>query len=81
MRAETTSAPVPQDNMPPGDYLLSVSQVSAKTSLSRSSIYRMVAKGLFPKPRQVSESRVAWLLSDVEPWIAGRPEAEHPDAA
>ena len=60
----------------PGDCLLSVSQVSAKTSLSRSTIYRMVEAGKFPHPVKVTDSRVAWWLSEVDAWIKARPRAK-----
>lgn len=60
----------------PGDCLLSVAQVTAKTSLSRSTIYRKVAEGKFPQPVQVSESRVAWWLSEVDAWNRERPRAK-----
>jgi prophage regulatory protein len=57
----------------PGDCLLSLAQVIAKTSLSRSSIYRKMNAGLFPLAVQVSEFRVAWWLSEVEEWTRNRP--------
>lgn len=60
----------------PGDCLLSVSQVQAKTSLSRSHIYRMVAAKKFPAPVQVSDARVAWWLSEVDEWTKARPRVK-----
>jgi prophage regulatory protein len=33
-------------------------------------ILRLEKKGRFPKRLQVGDKRVAWLLSDVEAWIA-----------
>lgn len=59
----------------PGDCLLSVSQVTAKTSLSRSTIYRMVEAGKFPAPVHVTEFRVAWWLSEIDAWSKARPRA------
>jgi prophage regulatory protein len=35
----------------------------------------------FPKPKQLSKRRVAWLRADVELWLQSRPAAEWADAA
>jgi prophage regulatory protein len=59
-----------------GDCLLSLAQVTAKTSLSRSTIYRKIAERAFPQPVQVTESRVAWWLSEVDAWNLARPRAK-----
>lgn len=67
---EKTSEPLP------GDCLLSITQVMAKTSLSRSTIYRMVDADKFPKPVQVTDGRVAWWLSEVDDWTHARPRAK-----
>ena len=47
-------------------------EVQVKTGLGASSIYAMMAQGLFPKPLQLSERRVAWIESDVDKWISER---------
>lgn len=65
----------------PGDCLLSVAQVTAKTSLSRSTIYRMVEANKFPAPVQVTDFRVAWWLSEVEAWTKARPRRVTASAA
>ncbi len=46
--------------------------VMEQTSLSRSTIYREVASGRFPKPHKLSLGRVGWLRSEVEAWMAAR---------
>lgn len=52
--------------------LLSRQKVQSKTTLSRSSIYDMIARGEFPKPLKISGRRVAWLESSVDAWIQSR---------
>lgn len=54
--------------------LLSRQKVQSKTTLSRSSIYDMIARGEFPKPVKISGRRVAWLESSVDAWIQSRTE-------
>src|SRR5262245_60851952 len=47
--------------------------VSAKTGLSRPTIWRAVREGRFPKPVQLtSPSAVAWVDSEVEAWVQAR---------
>lgn len=55
-----------------GDRLIQVREVIRLTSLSRTSIYRMVADGRFPRPLKIGASRKAWSLSAVRQWIAER---------
>jgi prophage regulatory protein len=52
--------------------LLSRQKVQSKTTLSRSSIYDMIAKGEFPKPVKISGRRVAWLEASIDAWIQSR---------
>ncbi|WP_428087832.1 helix-turn-helix transcriptional regulator [Candidatus Thioglobus sp.] len=40
-----------------------------KTSLSISTIYRLMLKGLFPKQIKISERSVGWLESDIDEYI------------
>ena len=40
-----------------------------KTSLSISTIYRLMSKGLFPKQIQISSRSVGWLESDIDEYI------------
>ncbi len=51
--------------------LLTLSEVAERTRLSRSTLYRLMKAGEFPKPRKASKRRVLWLTSDVEAWISG----------
>lgn len=55
----------------PGDRLIDLKEVRARTSLSTATIYRRRGK-TFPRSYPISDSRVAWLLSDIERWIQER---------
>ena len=50
--------------------------VASLVTLATATIQRMVRENTFPKPRQLSANRVAWLLSEVETWAEGRPVSE-----
>ncbi|MDR6585559.1 AlpA family transcriptional regulator [Herbaspirillum frisingense] len=51
---------------------LNIKQVAEKLSLGQSTIYRMIAKGEFPKPFSLGGNRTAWLEEDVDCWLAGK---------
>lgn len=52
--------------------LLARRDVEARTSLSRTSIYRLAKAGQFPKPVQITQNRVGWRADDIEAWIETR---------
>jgi prophage regulatory protein len=54
--------------------VLRVKRVVAITGLSRSSIYDMQKRGLFPKSIQLSVRAVAWREREVAAWLASRPQ-------
>jgi prophage regulatory protein len=45
-----------------------------KTSLSITTIYRLISKGLFPKQIQMSTRSVGWLESDIDDFILQQKE-------
>lgn len=47
-------------------------QVEERTGLSRATIYRLQAKGEFPKNHRLSDNIVGWIESDIENWITDR---------
>lgn len=55
------------------DPLLRRREVERETGLSRTSIYRMMSEGAFPRPRRIGRRAVAWPASQIEAWKAGRP--------
>lgn len=51
-------------------------KVIDQTGLGRSSIYKLIQEGCFPKPVPLGSGRaVGWLSSEVEGWIMARVKA------
>ena len=65
--------------------LLRRRQVEEITGMSRSSIYRLMQKGKFPRPVRIGPAAVRWKASDITAWMESRPvargEFEPPTAA
>lgn len=53
---------------PPGRFLR-MPAVLARTGFSRSTLYRKLANGTFPKQIQISERCVAWSDADITAWL------------
>ena len=49
--------------------LLTPKAVCERTSLSRSSLDRLVASGHFPNPIRITERRLAYNQADMETWM------------
>lgn len=47
--------------------------VLARTGLSRSTVYRKIAEGTFPRQVAVSAHGAGWYESDINRWIANPP--------
>ena len=58
------------------DRLLRRRQVEEITGLGRSSIYRLMQYGQFPRPVKVGSAAVRWRASDITAWLESRPEAK-----
>ncbi|MBS1596065.1 MAG: AlpA family transcriptional regulator [Bacteroidetes bacterium] len=58
--------------------ILRLADVKLITSLSRSTIYRLIAKELFPKPRHLGLRSVGWLESEIDTWVNTREECPSP---
>jgi len=67
----------PADLSHPSERLIRIWSVMDMTGLSRPTIYKLIARGEFPKPiHPLGHCRVAaWLESEVRQWIANRIEA------
>lgn len=52
--------------------LIKLKEVMTNTGLSRSSVYRYISEGHFPKPIATGERSVAWLDSEIDDWILER---------
>ena len=51
------------------DRILRLKPVLERTGLSRSTLYRKVGHGAFPKPVQISTRCVGWRESAVQAWM------------
>lgn len=49
--------------------------VESITGLARSTIYDLMAKGLFPRPVRLTGKAVAWPESKITEWLASRAAA------
>ena len=58
---------------------LTAKELQGVTGLSRTTVWRLENAGDFPKRRQVTAQRVAWLAEEVLEWARSRPFAD-PDA-
>jgi prophage regulatory protein len=68
-----TEAPKPR--------LIRRAEVIARVSLARSTIYKRIAAGEFPRPIPIGGGRVAWIQSDIDNWINERLAEAGRDAA
>ena len=59
--------------------LLRIDDVISRTGLSRSTIYRMMNDGEFPRSRRVGRQSVVWLETDIAEWIESLPESDPND--
>ncbi|WP_296948443.1 AlpA family transcriptional regulator [uncultured Massilia sp.] len=57
---------------------LELDAVSFIVGLAIATIQRLVRDGSFPKPRQLSNRRVAWLFREIEEWAEQRPISDLP---
>ena len=49
--------------------LIRLKEVQHRVGLGRSTIYRWMAEGKFPKPVQLGGYAVAWAEADIDEWI------------
>ena len=52
--------------------LVRLKEVQHRVGLGRSTIYRWMAEGRFPKPLQLGSHSVAWKQDEIDAWIAQR---------
>ena len=53
----------------PPKQLIKINEVIHRTAKSRSSIYKAINDGKFPKAYKNGDRAVAWLASDIDAWI------------
>ena len=66
MSASTTMKPL----------YLDLPAVATALSLSEATVQKLVRESKFPKPRLLSDRRVAWLTREVEAWAESCPESD-----
>ena len=54
--------------------IIRLSEVLASTGLARSTVYKYVADGSFPKPVSLGDRAVGWVESEVQDWVLARIE-------
>ena len=52
--------------------ILRLKNVTEVTSMSRSTIYRLMEQGKFPKPIKLSQRIIGFLEEDIDQWILER---------
>lgn len=50
--------------------LVRMPELLQRTTLSRATIYRRMARGEFPQSIAIGQNSAAWYASDVEKWLA-----------
>lgn len=58
--------------------LIDLKELLSKVPLSRAHIYRLEAKGTFPKRIRIGQVRVAWMESEIETWIQQKADTQRP---
>ena len=53
----------------PLDRLLTIKQIAAQTGISRSTIYRRIQEGEFPKPVRIGPRATRWPESEIKIWL------------
>ncbi|WLE60308.1 AlpA family transcriptional regulator [Burkholderia plantarii] len=52
--------------------VLRIAHVAEKVGLGKSTLYRMIAAGEFPKPIKITSDCNGWLDEDIDQWLAER---------
>jgi prophage regulatory protein len=59
----------------PREALLTIRDVQRLTTLSNTELYRRMSAGVFPTPRRLGETRVAWRAYEIFDWLDALPSA------
>ena len=73
--------PPPTADRTTPDRLLTRVEVERRTRLSRSTIYRLMRIGQFPRPYRIGLRGVRWSEREIGEWLASRPRSYGPTAA
>jgi len=61
--------------------LIRINDVMDRTSLARSTVYKYISLGQFPKPIKLGTRAVAWVESEIEAWVQQSIERRDEDHA
>ena len=56
--------------------LIRTDEVTTRTGLSRTTLWRLERKGEFPVRRQIGANSVGWIEAEVDRWIESRPAVQ-----
>lgn len=57
-------------------YIADKESAAARASLSVTLLERLVRQDKFPKPRQLTERRVGWIVREIDEWCESRPVSD-----
>lgn len=60
--------------------LIRITEVMDRTGLARSTVYKYISEGIFPKPIKLGSRAVAWVESEIETWIKNSIERRDEEA-
>lgn len=63
------------------DRILRMPEVLERTGLSRSTIYRKMHEGTFPRQIEISKHCCGWRESSINRWISDPPDFKQDDAS
>ena len=55
--------------------ILRLPAVIKRTGISRSTVYLMMSKGMFPEPISLGDRAVGWIESEIDSWLEEKIEA------
>ena len=62
----------------PIKFFLDMHELCIATTLSETTIQKLIREGQFPKPRLIGGRRVGWLVDEVKAWASARPVSQLP---
>jgi len=70
--AKNTTKPATTARPDPDDRVITTHELLERIPLDRSTVWRMCREGRFPKPIQLTRSRIGWRWSAIAAWITER---------
>lgn len=72
MMKPNAQCPTASALLPRAMRLVRLPEVQKRVGLGRSTIYRRIGEGTFPKPKSLGGGLIGWLESDIDAWIDER---------